>query len=164
MWDYSIRFGSDRYLFHGGIKPLVFGSTGKELLWGLPYLIPGIGIFGVRLWNALIKIIPHMFLGFLLVFDYKGIKLLRWERLLFGFWACLFLLQVPVQPVLIVSVIITEAFVRKKIYWWRARSSQWVEWVTRHLLKYYDVLESSPEAGVQLLIPRGFVTPILVSE
>lgn len=164
MWDYSIRFGSDRYLFHGGIKPLVFGSTGKELLWGLPYLIPGKGIFGVRLWNALIKIIPHMFLGFLLVFDYKGIKSLRWERLLFGFWVCLFLLQGPVQPALIVSVIITVAFVRIKIYWWRARSSQWVEWDTRHLLKCYDVLESFPEAGVQLLIPRGFVSPILVSE
>jgi len=114
MWDYSIRFGSDRYLFHVGIKPLVFGSTGKELLWRLPYLIPGKGIFGVRLWNALIKIIPHMFLGFLLVFDYKGIKSLRWERLLFGFWASLFLLQGSVQPALIVSVIITVAFVRKK--------------------------------------------------
>lgn len=164
MWDYSIRFGSDRYLFHGGIKPLVFGSTGKELLWGLPYLIPGKGIFGVRLWNALIKIIPHMFLGFLLVFDYKGIKSLRWERLLFGFWVSLFLLQGSVQPALIVSVIITVAFVRKKIYWWRARSSQWVEWDTRHLLKCYDVLESFPEAGVQLFIPRGFVSPILVSE
>ena len=40
----------------------------------------------------------------------------------------------------------------------------WVEWVSKRILKYYKVLESFPEVGVQLLIPRGAGNPIPASE
>lgn len=114
LWDYSIKFGSDRYIFPGGEEIFALISPGREMLMGLPYLIPNISILGVRLWVALVQILMPVMLGSLLIAGNQNMKKVRKDVLLFAAWAFVFLLQGPIQPRLIVSAIIMVLGVRNK--------------------------------------------------
>ncbi|MEK6222212.1 MAG: hypothetical protein N2D54_08180, partial [Chloroflexota bacterium] len=71
IWDYSLIFGGDRYLVAEGHRLSGFISAGRQFLWGLPFLIPGIDIFGLRLWDAFLKVVPYFILGSLLFANHK---------------------------------------------------------------------------------------------
>jgi len=114
LWDYSVRFGSDRYLIPEGEEIFAFISPGRELLMGLPYLIPNISIFGVRLWVALTQMLTPLVLGAVLIFGNKTLKNGWRDGLLFTGWAYLFLLQGPIQARLLISAIIMVFGVRSR--------------------------------------------------
>jgi predicted small lipoprotein YifL len=114
LWDYSVRFGSDRYLVPEGEEIFALISPGRELLMGLPFLLPNIGIFGVRLWVSLVQIVMPITLGSLLIVGNKKLKEVWKDVVLFAAWTFVFLHQGPIQARLIVSAIIMLLGVRSK--------------------------------------------------
>jgi hypothetical protein len=103
LWDYSIMFGRERYDYPPDRDIFVLLETGRQLVGGIPFLIPGITITAVRLWVALLEILPYVLLG-LVVFrsmsNHKGL----WLAL--SLWTYLFLKQGPIHPPLIISAIL----------------------------------------------------------
>jgi hypothetical protein len=114
MWDYSIMFGRERYDYPADQDIFVLLETGRQFVGGIVFLIPGIGIWGVRLWVAFLEILPYVLLGGVLVRSMKSHKGL-W--LLLSLWAYLFLKQGPIHPPLILSAILVA------LAW---RSSLWI--------------------------------------
>ena len=53
LWDYSILFGSDRYIFPADQELTPFLDVGRQLSGGLPFLYPGLTILQERLWLGL---------------------------------------------------------------------------------------------------------------
>lgn len=98
LWDYSILFGRDRYLYPAEKQIPVLLEFGRQLMGGLPFLIPSVTIAQVRLWAALITILPYLLLGFA-TFRAGGEKNWIFPVL----WAFLFLKQGPIQPPLVIS-------------------------------------------------------------
>jgi len=103
FWDYSILFGSKRYV-NLSDKPIVaFIELGRQSLWGLAFLIPNLSIKGMRLWNSFLFIVPNILLG-LMLFWKKWQNQFLW--LLCGLWTLLFLNQGPIYTPLVISAII----------------------------------------------------------
>ncbi|MDH5506395.1 MAG: hypothetical protein OEZ02_04175 [Anaerolineae bacterium] len=114
LWDYSVLFGASRYTLLPGQELRAFAATGRKVLWGLPFLNPNIGIWGVRLWVELIKIWPYLVFTGLLQFG-------RWKNqdgwrgsLLFALWGFLFLHQGPIYSTLLISASLVLLGVRRK--------------------------------------------------
>jgi hypothetical protein len=112
LWDYSLRFGSDRYNFSGERPIFAWIDNGRQFLWGLPFLIPNLPIWGARLWNAFLTTVPYAILGWVAFVPRKNSAL--W--LLAGIWTMLFLNQGPIYTPLILSAILV-AIARKKPLW-----------------------------------------------
>jgi hypothetical protein len=114
LWDYSIMFGRERYDYPADQDIFVLLETGRQFVGGIPFLIPGINITAMRLWVALLEILPYIFLGFALFrssSDHKG----KW--LILSLWSYLFLKQGPIHPPLILGAILVA------LAW---RSSLWI--------------------------------------
>ena len=108
LYDYSIILGRDRYIYPGELTP-VRRETGRLLLWGAPYLIPGSSIWLLRLWNVVLGVIPPLALGFFIIRQYRLPKAIKWAFLL---WVFLFLSQGPIYTPLVLSAWIVVLFVR----------------------------------------------------
>ncbi|MDH5506394.1 MAG: hypothetical protein OEZ02_04170 [Anaerolineae bacterium] len=106
MWDFSLLFGSGRYLVPDGQEIQKRLSFGREFLWGLPYIFPQINIVGVRFWNVVVRTLPFVAAGGLLLFGRWGGRATLLGALFFGLWAFLFLSQGPILPHLMFSAII----------------------------------------------------------
>lgn len=102
LYDYSIYFGSNRYLTSGDLTA-VRGAHGRNLLWGVLFIIPESPIWLHRLWNVFLSLAPHLGLGYLLARYSKLEKLNKW---VFALWTLLFLAQGPIYTPLILSAII----------------------------------------------------------
>lgn len=114
IWDYSIQFGAERYIFPSDEQIDAFISPGRSLLWGLPFLFPQTTILHMRLWDALVKSLPYILFGSLLIFG-RFVEKRDWrEKAFFGLWAFLFLSQGPVFSNLIVAAILAVLGVRSK--------------------------------------------------
>ncbi|MBT3670475.1 MAG: hypothetical protein HOA61_01935 [Bacteroidetes bacterium] len=113
LWDYSIIFGSDRYVTNDTNNIYAYIDWGRSYLWGLPFLFPNIGIWGVRLWDAFVKTAPYFLLGILLG-SYQKKKIGTFGVLVFATWTFLFLRQGPIYSPLIISAILTIIAVRNK--------------------------------------------------
>lgn len=103
-WDYSILFGSARYLSPSQEPITAFIDQGRQFLWGIIFLLPNLSIGGMRLWHAVILIAPSFLLGWL-IFRKSGTN-----KIVIGFcamWVFLFLNQGPIYSPLIVSAILT---------------------------------------------------------
>ncbi len=100
LWDYSILFGRDIYLYPADKKISAFLDFGRQLIGGLPFLIPGITIGMERFWVALTLIIPYLLLGFA-AFRASFKDKTTW--LLAALWVFLFLKQGPIHPPLVLS-------------------------------------------------------------
>lgn len=112
LWDYSIMFASNRYITLSDKPIFAFITAGRQFIWALAYLIPNIGIFGVRLWDALLWIVPTFLVGFLAL---AGVKKGKWGWLiaiLFGLWSFSFLSQGPIYAPLVISAILVVIAVR----------------------------------------------------
>ncbi len=103
LWDYSVLFGRDIYIFPPDRKIPVFLDFGRRLIGGLPFIFPGITITIARLWVGLIQIIPYLLLG-LALFRFSAKSKLSW--LLLMLWTFLFLKQGPIHPPLVLGAVL----------------------------------------------------------
>ena len=102
LWDYSVLFGRRIYNYSGE-KPIeAYLDFGRQLIGGLPFLIPGVTIFQVRLWLGIVAFLPYLILGWV-TFRFHS-KTINW--VLAGFWTFMFLRQGPIHPPLLVSAIL----------------------------------------------------------
>ena len=103
LWDYSILFGRERYDYPPNQPISVLLDIGRQLIGGVPFLIPGVSIAAARFWLGLTVTIPYIFLG-LSAFHRAGLRggLLAIAAL----WTMLFLRQGPIHPPLVVCAIL----------------------------------------------------------
>ena len=113
IWDYSILFGRNNYNYPGDLPIDAYIDSGRQTLWGLPFLLPDVSIKGVRLWSALVFTVPYAFLGWM-SFRYTAKKHGQW--ILLGFWSFLFLNQGPIYTPLILSAILVVGVHRKPMW------------------------------------------------
>lgn len=113
LWDYSILFGRERYDYPAGKDILVWIDSGRQTLWGLPFIFPELTIAGARAWSALMTTLPYALLGW---FAFRPLKAARGQWVLAGLWALVFLNQGPIYAPLILSAILV-AFARRKPLW-----------------------------------------------
>jgi len=113
LWDYSILFGRHVYTYPLDLPIPVFLERGRQFIGGIPFLIPGVEIWQVRLWIALVDIIPCLILGWI-AYQLPENKVLYW--LLAGVWVFTFVRQGPIHPPLLLSAIIV-ALVWKRPLW-----------------------------------------------
>jgi len=113
IWDYSVLFGRQRYNYPEDQSIFAFIDKGRQSLWGLPFLIPGISIIQIRLWNALVITVPYAILGWV-VFHRTTKNKILW--LLSGIWAFVFLIQGPIYTPLILSAILVAIAWRSSIW------------------------------------------------
>lgn len=100
LWDYSILFGRDRYIYPADKDIPVLLDLGRSLTGGLPFLFPGTGIVAARLWVGLMLILPYLLLGIAL-FRAEFKNKTAWFLLVL--WTFLFLKQGPIHAPLVVS-------------------------------------------------------------
>ena len=113
MWDYSLFFG--RYLYDYPADKDVFATTdaGRQLVGGLPFIIPGVTILMERFWAALTTVLPYLLLGFAAFrFTAKDKKL--W--FLLGFWAFILLKQGPIHPPLVLCAFVVALLWRRPLW------------------------------------------------
>jgi hypothetical protein len=116
FWDYSTLFGADRYLLAAGeaLKPAI--TAGRQLLWALPFLLPNLTIGGMRLWDALLWVVPGLLLGWTAFGSTDG-RRFSLLRLGFALWAFVFLAQGPIYAPLVVAAILTAWAVQIRRLW-----------------------------------------------
>jgi len=104
LWDYSILYGRDLYDVPADVYIPVYTSIGRQSLWGLPFLLPSVSIFMVRLWDVILYTIPYFLLG-LAIFYRKKQDLGLWVML--GLWVFLFLRGGPIYtPLVLVAILV----------------------------------------------------------
>lgn len=117
FYDYSLIFGKYIYNFTGDLTPN-YESPGRYGLWGVWFLIPNLPIWFHRLWNAFLWTITPLLLGFLIT---RKVSTKQLKGLL-TLWFALYLLQGPVYPSLIVSLILLSLGIWSKNIWIRGLS------------------------------------------
>ena len=109
LWDYSLLFARRRYLYPADQPIFAHIDPGRQFLWGLVYLIPGVGIFGVRLWSAFLFTVPYgLFAWALFAKPARRGHLAFW----LGLWGFLFLNQGPIYTPLVLSAWLVLGAVR----------------------------------------------------
>jgi hypothetical protein len=114
FWDYSIMFGMQRYIYPSEKIITPFLEIGRQFLWALPFAVPSIGIWGMRLWNVFLWVVPPMLLGWAAVFNSRTFRKEWVWQLGFGLWSFLFLSQGPIYPPLVISAIMVVVAVRQR--------------------------------------------------
>jgi len=115
LWDYSLLFGKHLYSFDPGHEPVAYLDFGRQLLGGLPFLLPDVSILGARLWLAMVAVIPYLLVGFLTFWPWRGRTSSAW--ILLSFAAYMFLSQGPIHaPLLICAALVVLAW-RLPLLW-----------------------------------------------
>lgn len=114
FWDYSIMFGMNRYLNPSGQTVVPFLEAGRQLLWALPFSIPSIGIWGMRLWNVILWVFPPLILGWAAVFRISSFRKEWVWQVGFGLWSFMFLSQGPIYPPLVLCAILVVIALRQR--------------------------------------------------
>lgn len=103
LWDYSIMFGHDRYIYPIDREIPVALDPGRQFIGGLPFLIPGVTIEILRLWVGLTGILPYLLFGLALFrFFWKDKRIF----VLLVLWLYIFLIQGPIHPPLVLSAVL----------------------------------------------------------
>ena len=100
LWDYSLMFGRSRYIYPAGRPIPAHIDPGRQFLWGLVFLIPGVGIFWARLWSAIMFTVPYLLFAFTAFWKPKQA---RRAGVFVALWAFLFLRQGPIYTPLLLS-------------------------------------------------------------
>ncbi len=113
MWDYSLLFG--RYLYD---YPLDQGipattDTGRQLVGGLPFIVPGVTIVVERFWTALTTVLPYLLLG-LAAFRFTAKDKKLW--FLLGLWSFILLKQGPIHPPLVLFAFAVALLWRRPLW------------------------------------------------
>jgi len=114
FWDYSIMFGMNRYLNPSGQTIIPFLEAGRQFLWALPFAIPSIGIWGMRLWNVTLWVMSPLILGWISVFSPKSFRKDWIWQIGFGLWSFMFLSQGPIYPPLVICAILVVIALRQR--------------------------------------------------
>ncbi|MBI3166666.1 MAG: hypothetical protein HYZ24_18425 [Chloroflexi bacterium] len=113
IWDYSMRFGRDRYGIADNQDIYVLLDSGRMLVGGLPFLIPNVTIEAVRLWISLTLILPYFLVGLAAgIAAEKNIRV--W--MLMTLWVFLFLRQGPIHSPLVLTAALTVFLWRKPLW------------------------------------------------
>ncbi len=105
LWDYSLYFVRDQYMVDGEFTFPTYLTPGRHGLWGLPFLIPGVTIATLRLWDVVLWTVPYLLLGWLL-FSPKHANLSRPLRFGFTLWALVYLTLGGIFAPLVISAIL----------------------------------------------------------
>lgn len=103
FWDYSVLFGSDRYLYQSEQPIYAFIDLGRQSLWGLPFLLGNPSITLMRLWNVILFTLPYILLGYVIFSKKHTPKTLA---VLCAFWVFLFLSQGPIYTPLVLAALL----------------------------------------------------------
>ena len=115
MWDYSLMYGRRLYLYPPD-KPIpAYIDSGRQSLWGLPFLFPWVNIAIVRFWSGVVFSIPYAFLGWF-TFEFSKKRWVAW--LLAGIWTMVFLGQAPIYTPLVLAAILVAAATRARTPLW----------------------------------------------
>jgi hypothetical protein len=113
IWDYSMLFGSSRYINPSGQSIFTFIEVGRQVVWAIPFLLPNLNIFGFRLWSVLVWILPPLILGAACMIGTGSRK--NWiGQAGFILWTYLFLSQGPIYPPLLLSAALVVIAVRQR--------------------------------------------------
>lgn len=104
LWDYSTLFGRSLYNYPAGQNIYVLLDSGRLLVGGLPFLIPGLTIEMARLWVGLMTIVPYFLVG---IAAFRGSNGNNRDWYFIILWIFLFLKQGPIQPPLVLSAALT---------------------------------------------------------
>ena len=115
MWDYSLMYGRHLYIYPPDEPIPTLIDSGRQSLWGLPFLFPWVNITIVRLWSGIVFSIPYAFLGWFTFKTSKG-RLAGW--MLAGIWTMVFLGQAPIYTPLVLAAILVAAATRDRTPLW----------------------------------------------
>lgn len=113
IWDYSMRFGRDRYGIAGDQDIYVLLDPGRMTVGGLPFLLPNVAIETVRLWIGLTLILPYFLVG-LAAYVAADKNARVW--ILMILWVFLFLRQGPIHSPLVLAAALTVFLWRKPLW------------------------------------------------
>ncbi len=113
LWDYSVLFGRGRYNYPPNKPIFAWIDSGRQALWGLPFLFPSLTIWAARLWGAFLTTVPYALLGW---FAFRPSNNARGQRLLAGAWSLIFLNQGPIYTPLIFAAILVAAARRRSMW------------------------------------------------
>lgn len=113
LWDYSIMFGRELYDFPADQGIPVLLDPGRQMIGGLPFLIPGLTIGMERIWVGLTQVLPYLLVGLTAFSIHAKEKRIWFLAILWGF---LFLRQGPIHPPLVLVAALT-AFIWRKPLW-----------------------------------------------
>lgn len=113
IWDYSILFGRRLYNYPAGERIEAYIDQGRQAVWGLPFLLPGVTIWQERLWSAIVVTLPYAMLGWA-AFRPARSRLAQWAWA--GPWAFIFLDQGPIYTPLVLCAILV-ALARRRPFW-----------------------------------------------
>lgn len=106
FWASSIFFGRAGGIAPGDPAIPRYVTSGFYALIGLPFLLPGIDIQWLRLWEAMLLVLPALLFS-ALVFSKRSMSESGIARWLFIAWGFLFILQGPVYaPVLLGAALV----------------------------------------------------------
>jgi hypothetical protein len=113
IWDYSVLFGSNRYVTIDNRELFAFTDPGRAFVWGIPFIYSKLNIYWFRFYDAAIKTSPFFLLGIVSIWT-KRKEIGKWGVFLFGLWTFMFLLQGLIHPPLIFIAILTFFAVRQR--------------------------------------------------
>ncbi len=130
IWDFSLLFGRRLYNYPPDQPIETMIDFGRQLLWGMIFLLPHPTIAQVRFWSALMFTLPLLLFGWLLFWRAGRTRLWFWA----GLWAFAFLYQGPIYSQLIVSaILVTLAWQRKG---WQAAALVFVAGYFAHISRW----------------------------
>ena len=104
-------FGRDLYDYPADQVIPVFLDKSRQFVGAIPFLLPSVKIEHVRLWLALVDVIPYLILGWIAFHLTKKGSLPAW--MLAGVWAFTFVRQGPIHaPLLICAIVVAFAWRR----------------------------------------------------
>ena len=104
LWDYSLAFSRQRYVYPPDQPIFAYIDPGRQVLWGLIYLIPGVSIFWVRAWSAFLFTVPYLLFAWAI---FGRPQTWRPAGFWAGLWGFLFLRQGPVYTPLVLAAWLT---------------------------------------------------------
>ena len=113
FWDYSLAYGRELYNYPPSEPINANIDPGRQSLWGLPFLLPSVGIEGMRLWNAILATLPYALFGWTAL-RLPGERRGMW--FLFGLWMLTFLNQGPIYTPLVLSAILVAGVYRNRLW------------------------------------------------
>ncbi|RJP51311.1 MAG: hypothetical protein C4583_09070 [Anaerolineaceae bacterium] len=116
LWDYSILFGRERYIFPADSQLTPFLDVGRQLVGGLPFLYSGLTIFQERLWLGLMGILPYILVGLCVFYPWGGMASRRTSWILAALWGFLFLRQGPIHTPLLISAAVVALAWRRPLW------------------------------------------------
>jgi hypothetical protein len=108
LWDYSLLFGKRLYLHPSSQEPAAYLDIGRQLVGGLPFLLPHVSILPERAWLAAVAILPYIALSLIAFWPSNDQPDRTW--ILAGIWGFMFLSQGPIHaPLVICGVLVALA-------------------------------------------------------